>query len=457
MPSAEMFPIKAPRHIAILGGGPAGLAAGYYAKKHGFSFMILEAEARAGGLCVTTERNGFLFDSGAHRFHDQFPEITEEVRSLLGPGFRRISVPSKIYDRGQFINFPLTPVNLLGRIGRRTFLRAVQEIGSARLRRQQAQPTFLHFAIRTYGRSLAGRFLLNYTEKLWGVSCERLSPRAAGGRLQGLNLKAFLAEAVSLRKRRSPHLEGSFYYPERGIGEITRRLTESCGEENIRTKARITRIYHDDDRIREVEVNGEERVEADEVISTLPLDYLLNILEPRPPSEITEAAGKLRYRSLILAAFFLNKESVTPYATVYFPQSDIPQTRIYEPRNRSRDMSPAGKTSLVAELPCWENDILWSLEEGRLIEMMKSQLVRIGWIRERDILEAMIIKLPYCYPVPELDHEEHIQRVRDYLRRYGNLKLAGRNATFRYEWIHNMMDSGRKIIPEILGFPQRFS
>jgi protoporphyrinogen oxidase len=446
MKPKESRDARRPRRLSILGGGPAGLAAGHYARKRGCSFTIFEKRSRTGGLCVTLERNGWRFDSGAHRFHDKIPEVTAELKALLGPDLRRINVPSKIYDNGRFVNFPLTPVNLVGQLGHRIFFRAGREILLARLRRPSSYPSFHHFAIRTYGRTLAGRFLLNYTEKLWGVPCERLSPRAAGERLRGLRLRTFLSEAAWQRRRRAPHLEGSFYYPRSGIGEVTGKLAGSCGEENIRTAAAITGIHHDGQRIIAIEVNGRERVKVDEVISTLPLDHFLSILTSPPPTDIAVAGRKLRFRGLVLVALFLSKESITPYATIYFPHDNIPQTRIYEPKNRSREMSPEGRTSLVAEIPCWPDDDLWSLKDSQLVETMKSQAFRLGWMRESNVLDAEVIRIPYAYPVLEAGYEHSVETIRGYLGRFRNLKLLGRNAAFRYEWIHNMMDSAREAI-----------
>jgi len=38
---------------------------------------------RLGGNAVTIDIETF-FDSGAHRFHDKDPEITQEIKTLLG-------------------------------------------------------------------------------------------------------------------------------------------------------------------------------------------------------------------------------------------------------------------------------------------------------------------------------------------------------------------------------------
>ncbi len=58
-------------HLSILGAGPAGLALGYYAKKHEIPFTLYEARDTPGGNCTTFRHGEFLFDSGAHRLHDR--------------------------------------------------------------------------------------------------------------------------------------------------------------------------------------------------------------------------------------------------------------------------------------------------------------------------------------------------------------------------------------------------
>jgi protoporphyrinogen oxidase len=70
--------------IIILGGGPAGLAVGYYAKKKGLPFTIYEAQARTGGNCITHKNGDFGVDSGAHRFHDMDAQVTRDIKNLVG-------------------------------------------------------------------------------------------------------------------------------------------------------------------------------------------------------------------------------------------------------------------------------------------------------------------------------------------------------------------------------------
>ncbi len=268
--------------------------------------------------------------------------------------------------------------------------------------------------------------------------------------MKGLNLGAFLKKAIFRGKVKAGHLEGPFYYPGMGIGTITEKLAGFCGRGNIIRNSEITKILHNGTRVQAVEVNGNERIDIDEVVSTLPLALFLQMMDPTPPEEILLLAKALRYRNVILVALFLNRESVTEAATVYFPDHDFPFTRICEPKNRSIYMSPPGQTSLVAEIPCQPGDGLWCAKGDRLIQLVRSRLVQIGWIKEEEIIDASVNRMNWGYPILEIGFQEKIQRINAFLNGFSNLKLSGRNGRFVYAWIHNTIRYGKNIIEEYM-------
>lgn len=435
-----------PAHITILGGGPAGLAVGYYAKKHQLPFTVYESSDSIGGNAVTLKHGDFLFDSGAHRFHDKDIEVTREIKELLGEKLVKVSAPSQIYWDGKFIDFPLSPLNLIRSLGPGTSIKAGLELALSRLTTREPSKDFEQLALSTYGRTIASYFLLNYSEKLWGFSGNRLSTGISGNRLKGLSLKTFLTEIVFGKREKVKHLDGSFYYPETGIGAIPEKLSEFCGKENILTNSKITRVFHDYNRIQEIEINGNERVKVDEVVSTLPPSLLLQIMEPRPAENFLLLSRSLRYRNLILVAFFLGKESVTENASVYFPDSRFAFTRVYEPRNRSKMMSPPGKTSLIVEIPCQTEDKIWNIENRKLTQVVSSQLTEVGWLTEDDIIDTSVTKLNRAYPILELGYEARVQQVFAFLDSFSNLRISGRNGKFTYTHIHDMMRFGKNLI-----------
>ncbi|MFC1667484.1 protoporphyrinogen/coproporphyrinogen oxidase [Candidatus Omnitrophota bacterium] len=437
-------------HITILGGGLAGLGVGYYAKKKGMSFKIYEAGNRTGGNCVTLKKGDFFFDSGAHRLHDKDAAVTKELKKLLGKDLKKINIPSQIYHNGKFIDFPFSPLNLMKNLGLHTFGKAAIEVMQSRLRTKRKDSSFESFALETYGNTIAESFLLNYSEKLWGLPCNRLSLGVSGKRLKGLNFKTFLMEAMFGQKTKSDHVEGAFYYPKMGIGTIAKKLKEFCGEENVLENSRVTKILHSHKRIDAIEVNGKKKIAVDEMVNTLPIHLLLQMMKPSPPEEILLLTKRLHYRDVILVAFFLNRESVTKAATTYFPDHKFPFTRVYEPKNRSMHMAPEGKTSLVVEIPCQQDDKFWNMQDDMLVRLMQTQLIQVGLIKEAEVIDTSVSRLDYAYPILEIGVEEKMQKIDEFLKVFTNLKISGRNGRFLYSWIHDMMRFGDTIIKEYI-------
>lgn len=437
---------SSPKQITVLGGGPAGLAVGYYAKKSQISFTVFEASSQVGGNCKTLQHQQFFFDLGAHRFHDKDPEITAEVKTLMGQTLKKIQAPSQIYFQGKFVAFPLSPLNLLANLGLYTSLKAGAELLYSRLFTQAGQECFENLALQKYGKTIANRYLLNYSEKLWGIPCSQLSPKAAGSRLKGLDLKTFLLEAAKGKQAKVTHLDGAFYYPKHGIGAIPDKLAEVCGEEALVRNAKITQIYHHNSKIQALEINQGQIIRVVEVVNTLPLTVFLRMMSPSPPKQLLEIAQGLRFRDLILVVVFLDKASVTENASTYFPESTFLFSRVYEPKNRSWEMSPPGMTSLVAEVPCQRGTQLWGLPDRQLIQKVVDQLMQVGWLQPEEILGTLCKRIHYAYPILETGYEEKTQLIHDYLKGFSNLKISGRNGKFLYTHLHDMMGFGKEII-----------
>lgn len=437
-------------HLTVLGGGPAGLATALFARRAGLGTTLLEASHRVGGTCRTFEHDGFRFDSGAHRLHDKDPGVTALVRELLGEhGLHRVEAPSRIFDDGRFVEFPLTAGGLLRHLGPAEMARCAADMAVERLRARGMADSFEDHSVRRYGRRLAGRYLLSYSEKLWGTPCSELSPVVAGGRLRGLDLRTFLTE--SILGRRSNHMEGSFLYPRRGIEAIPAAIAQAVGDRVIRTGRRVVGVRHRDWRVEAVEVEGGEVLAVERVASTLPLSVLLRIMLPTPPADIVEAATRLRFRNVRLVVVLVDRPSVTDAATLYFPAGGLPFARVAEPRNRCPEMAPEGRTALAAEIPCSDDDRWWQENDRAVEEEVTGHLIRIGLLAAPDVLGTTSRRLPHAYPVLDRVALAASERASGWLRGIANLHLGGRGGLFMYGWIHDMVRGGRELVAQISG------
>lgn len=438
------------RHLTVLGAGLAGLAAGYYARLQGVPCTVLERSARVGGAAITLRQGPFAFDSGAHRFHDRDPEVTRDVVSLLDGRLDRVFAPSRVFSRGVFFDFPLSPLNLARGLGAAGVLRAGWDLALSRARRAAGR-TFEDVVCRRYGRSIASRFLLGYTEKLWGRPPGRLVPEVSGGRLSGLDLRSVLAELILPARRKSAHLDGVFYYPrDGGIGTISERLADAIGRDSIRLHTSVTALVVEGNEVRSLQAAGRHLDVPGVLLSTLPLTRLVTMLTPSPPPEVLEAVGRLTFRSLVVVALFLNRPSVSRDATVYFPDPEFVFTRVYEPRNRNPRLAPPGQTSIVAEIPCTAGDRRWREKPAPLVRTVTEQLTRAGLIEGRDVVGHAVHRIEHAYPVLDTDAGEPLAVARRFLDGIGNLVRIGRSGSFAYSHIHHQLRSARDAVSSLV-------
>ena len=433
--------------IHILGGGPAGLTAGYYAKKQNLNFLIFEAGAHVGGNCRTLQLDNFRFDTGAHRFHDKDPAVTTEVKHLLGDDLLRVEAPSEIFFEEKFYRFPLTLSNLVEKLGTKTLLKIAWDKLCSRQGKQAEN--FKELALNRYGKTLAERFLLNYSEKLWGEPTHKLSTAISGNRLKGLDLRSFLRSTVLGAPQNPTHLDGSFFYPKYGIGMIPDKLREFIGDERIKYNHKVSRLIHKNSKIEKIILNDDIEIEVTTLINTLPLTLSMRILEPAPPRELRTIADKIKYRHLILCVFCLKRDSFSSNASIYFPSEEFPFTRLYEPKNRSPYMAPEGQTVIVLELPCYNKDTLWCMTEDALRNKVWESLRQVKPIFPEEVIHYQTYRLPFAYPVLEVGFEENVKHLVDYFEQFENVSLTGRSSLFRYLHLHDLFKAGKEVVEQI--------
>jgi len=437
------------RQLTILGGGLAGLSAGYYAKQADFPLIVLEAGSEVGGNGRTLDFNGFYMDTGAHRFHDKQPDITSDIKRIMGEDLKLVKAPSQIYIRGGFVDFPLSPYNLFKHLGPVKMLRGGLDLLRSKRIKPKAPDNFEAYAISKYGKSLAEEFLLNYTEKLWGKHPSELSTDVSGKRLKGLGLYTFLLEWLMGEKAKTRHLDGAFFYPKKGYGAIAKRLAEGIGKGNIRTGSRVTEIRHNGGAIVELTLNNSETLAPENVLNTLPLSLLVGLLSPKPPKSVIEAASQLEFRNLILVFITINTESISKNATTYFPDPALLFTRISEPKNRSPFMAPEGKTSLLIEVPCFSDDELWTMEESGLSQKVVEQVVSLKLFDKTLIENCHVVRMPYAYPVLDVNYKARVKLIIDYISNFENLYNMGRGGLFSYSHLHDLMKDGKELVNKL--------
>jgi protoporphyrinogen oxidase len=445
----------------ILGGGLAGLSAGFSLAKAGFPVSVFESDSTVGGLSKTILKDGFRFDLGGHRFLAGNEETEQFVKDILEGNFLTVSRKSKIYMRDRFFDYPLRPSNALFGLGIATTLKALSDYGVEKVKGLVRKPEHVSledWVMSNFGRTMFNLYFKEYSEKVWGIPCDRISKEWVSQRISGLSLGVAVKNAFfKLSGRHVKTLVDQFIYPPLGIGQISDSLKAGIEQGNrVLTDTRVTRIHHHNNRVRWVTAENCGQIYQTpgiEIISSIPLTRLVQLLSPSAPAEILEAASRLKYRDLVVVAVMIDRERITDLTWMYLPEKNMPLGRIHEPKNWSDKMAPEGKTHIVSEYFCFEGDTIWKASEHELRAVTIQQLERLGLIREKEVIGSCVVRVPKAYPVFEVGYTGHYEKIVRYLENFTNLHICGRGGMFRYYNMDHAIESGLEVAKTILEKP----
>jgi protoporphyrinogen oxidase len=301
---------------------------------------------------------------------------------------------------------------------------------------RRPERTLEDFLVNRFGGELYRTFFRDYTEKVWGVPCARISAEWGAQRIKGLSVVEAIRHALRRGKPGSAtrtSLIESFLYPRLGPGqlwqEVARRVVEGGGE--IRFGWRVVGIRHDGRRVRAVVAargDGETaELAADHVISTMPVKDLVAGMQPAAPADVAAVAAALPYRDFITVGLLLSRMKANPQARsahandmppdnwIYVQEPDVRIGRLQVFNNWSPDLvADPGRVWLGLEYFCQEGDDLWRMADADMLRFAAGELAKIGMIDAADVLDGTVIRVPKTYPA-YFGAYEQFPRVRQWL------------------------------------------
>jgi protoporphyrinogen oxidase len=428
------------KHTIIIGGGLAGLSAGCILSSAGRRVQVFESDETVGGLSKTIVHGGFRFDLGGHRFITNDPALDAFVRDLMAGELVSVPRSSKIYMRGKYFDYPLRPTNAMFGMGVPATAKIMADYGLEKLRQLAGRKPLVSledWVVNNFGRTMFTIYFKEYSEKVWGIDCSRISAEWVAQRIKGLSLaKAVKNAFFKFSGKDLPTLADGFLYPQLGIGRIADRLKEEIERRGrVFTGTRVESVRHAGSRIESLTVadhRGTHDVAGEEFISSMPVTTLVRMLRPSAPRRVLDAASWLRFRDLVVVAVMIDRRRVTDQTWIYIPEQAIPFGRIHEPTNWSEKMAPPGKTLIVAEFFSFQGDPIWNRHDSGLSDMAIENLERLGFIQRKEVLDCAVVRVPKAYPLFEVGYREHVSVIYDYLHRFKNLHIAGRSGMFQY-------------------------
>jgi protoporphyrinogen oxidase len=142
---------------------------------------------------------------------------------------------------------------------------------------------------------------------------------------------------------------------------------------------------------------------------------------------------------MILIYLVLDQDHFTEFDAHYFPETEIPISRLSEPKNYSKVSEPVGRTVLCAELPCSPADDVWQQSDEELGQLVREALALAGIPIQATVLEIVTRRLRQAYPIYPQGYEVHFDRLDAWLGRIDGLLTFGRQGLFAHDNTHHAL------------------
>lgn len=440
----------------IIGAGPAGLTAAYELVRNGMRPLVLEQGRQVGGIARTEVYKGYRFDIGGHRFYTKVKEVEDLWREMMGDDFIKVPRLSRIYYKGRFYQYPLSFLNTLTNLGLTESFLVLMSYCKARITPHRDEQTFEEWVTNRFGSRLYRTFFQAYTEKVWGIPCNKIQAEWAAQRIQNLSLVKAVANAL-FGSNGVKSLINEFDYPRLGPGQMWERFQQAVEDRGgaVHLNTTIVRLNCDGNRVTSVIArrDGQEfEIAAPHFISSMPINKLVLHMNPQPPEAVVKAAQSLSYRAFVLVGLIVRRENLFPDNWIYIHSPELSVGRIQNFGNWSAAMVPEpGKSCLGLEYFCNAGDDLWKTPDQELIRLAGKELMQLGLARESDVEDGVVIRQPKAYPVYDSEYRGHLEVIKSFLDQFTNLQTVGRNGMHRYNNQDHSMLTGMLAVKNILG------
>jgi protoporphyrinogen oxidase len=436
--------------VVVLGAGPAGLAAAYTAQKAGHHVIIIERSDIAGGKGGSRQWKDFVVDFGPHAYHAMTKEITDFMIEHAGGEMIDVPILQRLYITDKPMGYPFNLREAATKFSLWLNFRILWDYFWVKFKAlfvKMPQNSFKQYGIANFGRTLYDICFGLYSERVWGCSADKLSVEFARRKLPSVSLGSFIFSIIARKKKenkKSYLYIRRYLYHKRGIGKVYQNIADGIAARGgqVIYSAAIRKVVHADGKIRKIILDtpfGTE-IEPDWVVSTIPLDSLLEYLSPS--LEALRGIGEhLPFRHGVIVNVVVNRAKFDDPHWMYLVNKRFYFNRVSEPKNFSPLCGPKDQTLLMLEKICAPNDPVWNWDAEAWRPKVEADLGFFG-IKPEEIGEIFLTRMDKAFPFYLVGYEPKKNLFLENIATINNLVTTGRYGLFLDINMHDAMVLG---------------
>ena len=439
------------RRVIVLGAGPTGLSCAWQLVHAGFTVTVLEKREEVGGHGGTYTIHGYNVDEGPHKLYPQVPCAKPMIDRFVGKDLLTMSKTSQVYINGRYMNYPFGIGDLFGALGFTTGLKCGLSFASGKFKSffRRQDRTYTDFVHRHFGAYTHHLVFKEVAEKLWG-NPDELDVQLAKTRIIAPSIIELLKGLFFGFKGKPKLSADEFYYPRYGLRQLWRAMQKDIEKEGgtVITQALPTLVRRNPSGTFSVFYVREDKnyeVEADVLVSTIPVSIIYELFDPAPSSEAMQAVSALKLSSLYILYLVVDTPRLLKVNWIFFPESKYHYARISEQKGFSEEMVPKDRTVLTVEIPAARAHIGKKAKENQeaLKDEVIDQLKEVGILQAHHrVLDAFFNYSSSIYPIYDLEFKNNLARVLEYSDSIPNFYLNGRLGLFCYNNMDHSMEMG---------------
>lgn len=310
------------RRYVILGAGPAGLAFANRLKQNGEdSFIVLEKEKKAGGLCRSEMVDGSPLDIGGGHFLDvRRPKVNEFLFGFMSKEeWNRYDRDSRIQLKEDCVHHPLEAN--IWEMSVENQVRYLKSISQAGCNREEPIPEkFVDWIYWKLGDEIAENYMLPYNSKMFADDLNDLGIYWLE-KLPNVSFEETLLSCLQKKAYGTQPGHAQFYYPKQyGYGDLWERMAAKLQGAVVYDQD-ITEL---DFETKTVQTAAGEEYQADIIVTTIPWKEFQVI--KGMPQEIHRCVKRLKHSSVEIR--YYSKQLDTAAHWIYYPDEKLPYHRI---------------------------------------------------------------------------------------------------------------------------------